>query len=214
MKWFSDSQNCCSIVNVGSPKPHLQSIAAKNFNLCMLHDIELEIAWLPRMDNEKADYLSRIIDYDDWSLDHKLFKFLDNKWGPHTVDRFACFCNAQLSRYNSRFWNPGSEAVDAFTQRWSAENNWLCPPVSLIVRTVKHLVYCKESGTLVVPEWPSSFFWPYINPTTGVMRHLIVDWCVLPNCTRAFHSGRARKYCESAFSGTPSFRTQALRLVA
>ena len=67
------------------------------------------------MRRQADQYLSRIIDYDDWSLDHKLFKFLDNKWGPHTVDRFACFYNAQLSRYNSRFWNPGSEAVDAFT---------------------------------------------------------------------------------------------------
>ena len=171
VKWFSDSQNCCSIVNVGSPKPHLQSIAVKIFNLCMLHDIELEIGWLPRTDNEKVDYLSRIIDYDDWSLDHKLFKFLDNKWGPHTVDRFACFYNAQLSRYNSRFWNPGSEAVDAFTQRWSAENNWLCPPVSLIVRTVKHLVYCKASGTLVVPEWPSS---PFFGRTLTLLQVLCV----------------------------------------
>ena len=53
-----------------------------------------------------------------------------------------------------------------------------------------------------------------LYPTTGVMRHLIVDWCVLPNCTSAFHSGRARKHCKSAFSGTHSFRTLALRLVA
>ena len=83
-------------MNVGRPKPHLQSIAVENFKLCMSNDFELKIAWLPRTNNEKADYLSRSIDYDDWSLDRKLFKFLDNKWSPHSVECFACFYNAQL----------------------------------------------------------------------------------------------------------------------
>ena len=53
--------------------------------------------------------------YDDWSLNSKYFRFLDLKWGPHDVDRFACYYNAQLPRFNSRFWNPGTEATDAFT---------------------------------------------------------------------------------------------------
>ena len=39
VKWFSDSQNCCSIVNVGSPKPHLQSIAVKIFFTCVCYSI-------------------------------------------------------------------------------------------------------------------------------------------------------------------------------
>ena len=44
---------------------------------------------MPRNDNERADALSRIIDYDDWSINPSVFKWLDSIWGPHTVDRFA-----------------------------------------------------------------------------------------------------------------------------
>jgi len=32
-----------------------------------------------------------------------------------TIDRFASYYNTQLPRFNSRFWNPSSEGVDAFT---------------------------------------------------------------------------------------------------
>ena len=37
---------------------------------------------------------------------------------------------------NSRFWCAKTEAVDSFTQNWSTERNWLCPPVSLITATI------------------------------------------------------------------------------
>ena len=98
----------------------------------MQHQIRLEPEWIPRGLNERADYLSRIIDYDDWQLNPLVFSKLDNAWGPHTVDRFASFQNSQVPRFNSRCWNPGSEAVDAFTVDWPGENNWWCPPIGLI----------------------------------------------------------------------------------
>ena len=42
----------------------------------MRHDIELELVWIPRDENEKADYLSRIVDHDDWSLNPLLFQLV------------------------------------------------------------------------------------------------------------------------------------------
>ena len=50
---------------------------------------------------------------DDWLLDMGTFRFLDCLWGPHTVDRFADNYNAHLTRFNSRYACPGTEAVDA-----------------------------------------------------------------------------------------------------
>ena len=44
---------------------------------------------MPRSSNEQADYLSRIVDIDDWFVSPRIFRFLDLKWGPHSVDRFA-----------------------------------------------------------------------------------------------------------------------------
>ena len=47
-------------------------------------------------ENEIGDYLSRLVDYDDWMLNPEVFAELDVVWGPHTVNRFADASNAQL----------------------------------------------------------------------------------------------------------------------
>ena len=77
--------------------------------------------------------------------------------GAHTVDRFACSYNAKLPHFNSRFYQPGAEAVDAFLQTWDFENfenfeNWLVPPVSQVPKVITHLRLCKAEGTLVIPR--------------------------------------------------------------
>lgn len=124
----------------------------------MSFDIAMEIEWLPRSQNDKADYLSTIIDLDDWSMSAALFQLVVSSWGPYTVDRFASFYNAQVPQFNSRFWNLASEVVEAFTQDWSRDNNWFCLPVSLIAPAVRHLIACKGLGSLIIPEWPCSYF--------------------------------------------------------
>ena len=82
--------------------------------------------------------------------------------GPYTVDRFASSANAKLHRFNSLFWNPGSEAIDAVSQNWFSENNWLVPPIDLVIRAIIHLVACKAKSTLIVPKWKSATFLPLI----------------------------------------------------
>ena len=85
------------------------------FETCFQHGIRLQMEWIPRSLNDKADYSSRIVDCDDWQLNPQIICQLNALWGPHTVDQFASPHNAQLPRYNSRFWTPSYEAVDAFT---------------------------------------------------------------------------------------------------
>ena len=46
-----------------------------------------------------------------------LFKTL--VWGAHSIDRFANYLNAGLPRFNSRFWNPGSEGIHSFVMACS-----------------------------------------------------------------------------------------------
>ncbi len=118
------------------------------FALSVQHQIHLEPECIPREFNERADYLSRIVDYDDWSLNPIVFEQLDALWGPHTVDRFASFHNHQLPRFNTRFWNPGLEAVDTFTVNWSGGKYWLCPPIHLVPRVICHAQVCRAIGTL------------------------------------------------------------------
>ena len=132
--WFTDNQNVVRIVLHVSGKPALQREALAIFAVCVAECIRLEPEWIPRESNEKADYISRLVDHDDWKLNPIIFKELDTRWGPHTVDRFADMHNYQLQRFNSRFWNPGSEAMDTFTCDWGGELNWWCPPPYLVPR--------------------------------------------------------------------------------
>ena len=55
-----------------------------------------------------ADQLSKLHDADDWMLNRKYFRILNQLWGPHTFDRFASGTNNHCSKFTSRFWCPGS----------------------------------------------------------------------------------------------------------
>jgi hypothetical protein len=61
------------------------------------------------------------------------------------------------------FWNVNTEAVDAFSQNWYGENNWLVPSIYAIIRTVTHLVAYKAKGNLIIPKWTLIFskHWSY-----------------------------------------------------
>ena len=92
-KRFSDSQGEARIVQDGSMHFNLHNLASDIFAFCSNHGINLNIEWVLRSQNEKAhrDYLSKIIYDDDWQLFPEIFKLLDGRWGPHTVDCFATF---------------------------------------------------------------------------------------------------------------------------
>jgi len=129
------------------------------FETCFQHGIRLQMEWIPRSLNDKADYISFIVDCDGWQLNPQIFCQLNALWGPHTVDQFASPLIAQLPRYSSRFWTPSCEAVDAFTTSWALEVSWLVPPLRLICRSIQHARACAARGTLVVPMWVSAPFW-------------------------------------------------------
>ena len=80
-KWFSDSQAACKIIQVGSMRSELHTIAVEIFQFCANNDIELELQWIPRTEIERADYISRIIDIDDWQISADCFKSLEECWG-------------------------------------------------------------------------------------------------------------------------------------
>ncbi|XP_071945794.1 uncharacterized protein [Antedon mediterranea] len=174
LKWYTDSQNACRIISVGSTNANLHDLSIDLYNCGMDLNIHIEPEWLPRELNSRADQLSRFIDPDDWSLNRSVFSHLDKRFGPHTVDRFASHYNAQLSRFNSRFWNPGCEAADSLTQNWACENNWVFPSAFIVLKAVQHMRECKSYGTVIVPEWPSAPFWPALSPTLGFLRTYLV----------------------------------------
>ena len=172
--WFSDNQNVVRILQNGSKKQDLQAEALAIFLLSLRQQIRIEPGWI----NQQADWLSCIEDYDDWAIHPDHFRMLDDSWGPHTIDRFACSYNTHLARFNSRFWNPGMEAVDAFTCDRSGEVKWLCPPPYLIPRVIRHALKTLAYGILVVPNWSSAPFWPFYSPAQE--KWLLLWW--IPKC--------------------------------
>ena len=83
---------------------------------------------------------------------------------PILLTDLQAFYNYQAPRFNSRCWNPGSEAAGAFTVDCAGENNWSCPPIGLIPRVIRHAQGCQANVSIVVPMWLSAPFWPLRCP--------------------------------------------------
>ena len=50
----------------------------------------------------------------------------------------------------------------------------MVPPVSLVGKVLFHLRLCGGRGVLVVPCWPSSYFWPLlVNEFWGYIRDVM-----------------------------------------
>ena len=152
--------------------------------------------------------MSKMVDLDDYSVHNDIFLLLEDRWGPHSIDRFACSYITKLPRFNSRFLQPGTEAVDAFTQDWSSENNWLVPPITLVGRLLSHMRDCKAVGSLIVPMWKSAYFWPLLCNDGVHLNFCVKDWLFLPNKPDLFIKGKAK----NKLFGTKAFKSRCLAL--
>ena len=129
---------------------------------------------------------------------------LEELWDAHTVDCFADFYVAELSRFFSRFWNPGASGIDFFAQELSSENCLVVPPVSLVARVIHYLSLQKAMATLVVPSWPSSSFWRLLTS-----KYLwFIKGCFTLNASQTLTLGRNL----SSFLGSPRFTGEVVAL--
>ena len=62
-------------------KLDLQALARSIFTICSKTCISIDIQWIPRSENTKADYISKIVDHEDWGVTCEFFEFIDNMWG-------------------------------------------------------------------------------------------------------------------------------------
>ena len=162
VKVYTDNQNVARIINCGSMRQELQNISLNLFDLCLQNSISLEVEWIPRDLNTTADFFSKLFDFNDWSVDDIYFQHFNNIWGPFDCDLFADYNNHKLSKYFSAYWCPGTSGVDALAFNWEGLNCWIVPPIHLVPRALEHLKMCRGRGTLVIPKWTSSCFWPIL----------------------------------------------------
>ena len=107
--------------------------------VCLQHCISLEVKCISRDLNARADCVSKLVGVDNY-----------DRWGPRTIDRFACSYNAKLPRFNYSILSAGLRG--SLSQNLGYDNNnWLCPPVCLIVRVIRYMKLCRAQRTLVLP---------------------------------------------------------------
>ena len=187
---YVDSFAAARIVQVGSPKTELQNIALDIFQFCLENSIQVKVIWIPRAFNSAADHLSKFTDLDDWEIMPEIFEYLDSLWGPFSIDRFANEENYKVARFNSRFHCPSTEAIDAFSQNWEGENNWLVPPISNISQTIEHFSRGNTKATLFIPYWKSSVFWPLLMKENGLFHDFVKDHIIFDTAGTCLKAGR------------------------
>ena len=201
VRWFTDNQAVVSIVQNGSMKEDLHTLALDIYKFCIRNCISLKVDWVPREENKIADELSRSLDTDDWGTSNAIFKYMNQTWGPYTIDLFADEDHNHVDRFYSRHWLPKSEGVDAFAFSWRNENAWIVPPVRLVPQILKKLVFEKAKGTLVVPRWPSSVFWPLLVNEMGEYRWFVRKHLCFKECSNILTAGKNCKLFSKEFKG-------------
>ena len=146
------------LTHLTSRSPDMMQELRKLWYLLDAHGIAIRPRYIASAANVWADRLSRHLDKDDWRLNPRIFRYLDRLWGPHTVDRFASLENALLARYNSRWLDPRTEAVDCLRlsdATWRAETNWCNPPWGLLDDLILKLRSSGAAATVIAPHWPA-----------------------------------------------------------
>jgi len=159
-----DNMNAATVLEKGSSKFRLQNYAIFVANLCKMHNIVLKPVWIPRCLNNVADILSKMIDYDDFSVEDEFFQYVVQISGyVPNFDRFANDWNAKCRQFNSLAFCVGSCGINAFNYSWGGRaKNWLFPPPRLIIPSIVHLEKCKGNGLLLIPQWKTASFYPFI----------------------------------------------------
>ncbi|XP_053382012.1 uncharacterized protein LOC123541270 [Mercenaria mercenaria] len=204
IKWFSDSQAACLIVEKGSMKPDLQHLAIQIFSFCLKNSINLKIEWIPRGLNEKADYFSKIVDRDDWGISHALLEIVVKRWGSLEIDWFASSYNAKLSKFYSRFWNEACTGVDAFVENWGENIGLFVPPICLLCRVLRKMEFDRAQGVLIVPLWKSL----YKDEIQGLPPVLVDKVTLIP---QVLQDARARTTSQTYFNGFQRWRNWAIK---
>jgi hypothetical protein len=205
--WLTDSENLVIFLQKGSTKAHVQAEVLAVLQQARQLQLQLIPVHLRREDPRIriADAGSKAPDSDNWGIDQDSFQSLASRHGPFTIDLFSDAANKKLSRFYSNFYSAEAAGLDAFTQDWTGEKCWACPPVKLLIRTIRKLRATDCSGVLIAPEWRTGKFWPFIFAHDGSL-------------LRPFKSvSRFRPYifqfenAKSALRGVPRFDLLALQ---
>ena len=170
-----DNQPVWRVLRGGSGVPELQEFARWFFLWCLFREVASHPVWQPRDAGviTFCDDGSRLVDRHDFSCHPALFWDANavavRIWGRgFTYDRFASVARVQPADcslklpFTSRFRQACASGVDALSEDWGGEVNWVNAPFSLL-GAVYHLLRVQRGvAAVVVPRgarawWAASF---------------------------------------------------------
>jgi hypothetical protein len=160
-----DNQGVTSILRKGSMKPHLRKLAVQI--RVALDDIncEMSISWIPRDENQIADYFSRAEDYDDWVIQDAIFRAVQRRFGATSFDAFADATNSKHAEFaaisGAAKWPDFFECVPFVTR--IHRRIWCVPPPMLTARLLATAKLYEVDLILGVPKWETSAFYPLLK---------------------------------------------------
>ena len=88
--------------------------------------------------------------------------------------------------------------------------------MGLVVDAIRVLMAFSGHGTLIIPEWPSVYFWPLLRDGPSRFKSLVREVFVLPAIKDLILEGPGQRQIYklhlSVFHGCPKFRMLALRV--
>ena len=136
-------------------------IAQRIWKWCKERNIFLLSAYVPGIENSKADFLSRhFADDIEWELSASIFKRICKCFGRPQVDLFASKINKKLDTYVSIRPDPQSWKIDAFTMDWSTHYMYIFPPFSVLGKVAQRLLTVPSRCVVVTPTWPNQPWFP------------------------------------------------------
>jgi hypothetical protein len=76
------------------------------------NDIRIRPRYIRSAANIWGNTLTRELELEEWQLNLRIFSHVQNRWGPHSIDRCASMLNTQLQRFNAIWCDPHCENVD------------------------------------------------------------------------------------------------------
>jgi hypothetical protein len=157
--------------------PAMMDELRKLWELIDTNNINISARYIRSAGNILADRLSRETNRDDRQLNPRIFTYLDSFWGPHYIDKFATQGNSQPPRYNSRWRDPTSEAVDCLhlpDNLWIAETNSCNPPWTLLPDLVQKLRQSGAEAKVIEPYWAAKQ-WYQLHSSTKVRTCIVLS---------------------------------------
>ena len=141
----------------GTTSSELCDLALILWKFCIKRRIMIKAFHLGGDLNSRADFLSRRIPSDhSYFLRHEIFNRLKRLLSFNLViDCFASRLNTKLPNFISRYSDPYSSFIDAFSLPWK-DKIYLFPPVPVLNQVLSKFISDKVGhGLLVCPFWPS-----------------------------------------------------------